>query len=216
MTELPFADHSVDLAISQYGFEYSDMEQTVTELDRVLKPAAKICLVMHSTSSEFIRPTADLIRESRRVLNEVRLHELYLKLDDALNSSEAGAATAGLAEEHKLRAAIATATIDIASHCDEIAGRVDAVTNYVFKMATEFTAQAPRRNSNRKKVIVEARNTLQKYVGRIEDMRSAALRKSEEQDLRRYLEAVGFSVELDVLNYAKIGNIGSTLIASRG
>jgi len=216
MDELPFADDSVDLAISQYGFEYSDIEKTVLELDRVLKPAAKISLIMHSTSSKLIRPTTDLIKESSRVLNEVRLHELYLKLDEVCNSPGSDSDPKLLAEEKKLRAAIAAATIDIGDHVDEIEGRVEAVTKYIFNMASEFTAKAPRRNANRKTVIVEAKTTLEKYQGRIEDMRSAALGKSEEQDLKRYLEEVGFSVEQGVLNYVKLGNIGSTLIATRG
>jgi ubiquinone/menaquinone biosynthesis C-methylase UbiE len=216
MDELPFANHSVDLAISQYGFEYSDIEKTVLELDRVLKPAAKISLIMHSTGSTLIRPTVDLIKESSRVLNEVRLHELYFNLDDVCNSPGSDSDPKLLIEEKKLRTAIAAATIDIAGHVDEIEGGVAAVTKYIFNMASEFSAKAPRRSAKRKVVIVEARTTLEKYLGRIEDMRSAALKPSEEQDLRRYLEEVGFSVEQGVLNYVKLGNIGSTLIATRG
>ncbi|MCB1702893.1 MAG: class I SAM-dependent methyltransferase [Halioglobus sp.] len=214
--QLPFADHSVDIAISQYGFEYSDIEKTVLELDRVLKPTAKICLIMHSTSSKLIRPTTDLIKQSSRALNEVRLHELYLRLDEVCNFPDSDSDPKLLAEEKKLRAAIAAATIDIGDHVDGIEGGAGAITKYVFNMANEFSAKAPRRSTNRRKVILEARTTLEKYLGRIEDMRSAALDKSGEQDLRRCLEAVGFSVDQGVLNYVKLGNIGSTLIARRG
>lgn len=44
--QLPFADASVDLLISQYGIEYSDLSRSVPEAARVLVPGASP--VLHS------------------------------------------------------------------------------------------------------------------------------------------------------------------------
>lgn len=44
---LPFADHAFDLAVSQYGLEYTDLERSVPELLRVLVPRGGIALVLH-------------------------------------------------------------------------------------------------------------------------------------------------------------------------
>ena len=44
---LPFADAGFDLVVSQYGLEYSDLETSVPELLRVLKPAGRVRLVVH-------------------------------------------------------------------------------------------------------------------------------------------------------------------------
>jgi SAM-dependent methyltransferase len=44
---LPFADHAFDLAVSQYGLEYCDLDRSVPELLRVLAPGAGVALVLH-------------------------------------------------------------------------------------------------------------------------------------------------------------------------
>jgi SAM-dependent methyltransferase len=45
---LPFADASFDVAISQYGIEYSDLARSVPELLRVLAPGGRARLVVHA------------------------------------------------------------------------------------------------------------------------------------------------------------------------
>lgn len=52
---LPFADASFDLVISQYGLEYSDLKRSVDELLRVMKPAARVALVLHHVDSLPVR-----------------------------------------------------------------------------------------------------------------------------------------------------------------
>lgn len=44
---LPFPDHAFDLAVSQYGLEYTDLESSVPELLRVLAPRGDVALVLH-------------------------------------------------------------------------------------------------------------------------------------------------------------------------
>jgi SAM-dependent methyltransferase len=44
---LPFADRSFDLAVSQYGLEYTDLERSVPELLRILEPGGAIAMVLH-------------------------------------------------------------------------------------------------------------------------------------------------------------------------
>ena len=44
---LPFADGTFDLAVSQYGLEYTELERSVSELLRVLKPGGAVAMVLH-------------------------------------------------------------------------------------------------------------------------------------------------------------------------
>lgn len=48
---LPFGDRTFDLVISQYGFEYADHAVSAREVTRVLKPGAKLALLMHHAQS---------------------------------------------------------------------------------------------------------------------------------------------------------------------
>ena len=48
---LPFEDNSVDLIISQFGFEYADQSDAVTECQRVLKPNGRFNALVHHADS---------------------------------------------------------------------------------------------------------------------------------------------------------------------
>lgn len=48
---LPFADGTFELAVSQYGLEYTDLETSVPELLRVLSPRGAVALVLHHAQS---------------------------------------------------------------------------------------------------------------------------------------------------------------------
>ncbi|GGW51173.1 class I SAM-dependent methyltransferase [Alishewanella tabrizica] len=67
MEALPFAEHHVDLAISQFGFEYSDITQSLPELFRVLQPNGKAVLLCHDAASEI----SLLCKAGITVLNEL-------------------------------------------------------------------------------------------------------------------------------------------------
>lgn len=67
LERLPFADHSFDGAVSQFGIEYADRRRTVPDLARVLKPGSSIALVMHHADSP-------VVQHNRR--REVALGEL--------------------------------------------------------------------------------------------------------------------------------------------
>lgn len=53
-TALPFADASVDLGCSQYGFEYVPREAALAELLRVLAPGGRAALVLHHAGSRLV------------------------------------------------------------------------------------------------------------------------------------------------------------------
>lgn len=48
---LPFADGTFDLAVSQYGFEYTSLPQAAAEVARVLRTGAELALIMHHAES---------------------------------------------------------------------------------------------------------------------------------------------------------------------
>lgn len=49
--ELPFDDGSFDLVVSQFGIEYSDLNKSLPELVRVLRPEGRVALVVHHADS---------------------------------------------------------------------------------------------------------------------------------------------------------------------
>jgi SAM-dependent methyltransferase len=51
MEKLPFPGKSIDAAVSQFGFEYGQMEDCSRELARVLRPNSPISLLVHHSAS---------------------------------------------------------------------------------------------------------------------------------------------------------------------
>lgn len=66
-------EDSIDLVVSQYGVEYSNLDKTVIELDRILKPKSKISFIMHNESSQ-------IIKEGSQTLDQIDLVNSKLKL----------------------------------------------------------------------------------------------------------------------------------------
>lgn len=62
---LPFEADSFDLAVSQFGFEYSDTDEALREMRRVLSPEGRFVAICHHADS-------GLIRDSRRELEVYR------------------------------------------------------------------------------------------------------------------------------------------------
>ncbi len=54
MESLPFADASFGAAVSQFGFEYSQLDLAVRELARVLAPGARISMLVHHADSSIV------------------------------------------------------------------------------------------------------------------------------------------------------------------
>ena len=55
MEALPFGEDSFDAAVSLFGIEYGNMDKTVGELTRVLKPGAPFSFLVHHRESEILR-----------------------------------------------------------------------------------------------------------------------------------------------------------------
>jgi SAM-dependent methyltransferase len=65
--DLPFETGAFTLAVSQYGLEYSRLDQSVPELARVLRPNGRVALVMHHDHSRL----AEVAREESRLIDSL-------------------------------------------------------------------------------------------------------------------------------------------------
>ncbi len=54
MEALPFAENSFDAAVSQFGVEYGNIADTARELERVLKPGARLRFLVHHRDGEIV------------------------------------------------------------------------------------------------------------------------------------------------------------------
>lgn len=80
--DLPEADASVDLVASIFGIEYSNLEQSLPEAYRVLKPGSKLCLLVHHHGSVVTNMT-------KRALSEFEWADIDAAIDalETINSA---------------------------------------------------------------------------------------------------------------------------------
>lgn len=57
MESMPFVDRQFGAVVSQFGFEYSQVKDTVQEIARVLGPDAKLSLLVHHAESAIVEST---------------------------------------------------------------------------------------------------------------------------------------------------------------
>lgn len=68
METLPFADASFDCVASQFGFEYADRGPALAECLRVMRPDARLALVMHHQDSVLVRVGREELAHHGRLL----------------------------------------------------------------------------------------------------------------------------------------------------
>jgi ubiquinone/menaquinone biosynthesis C-methylase UbiE len=66
--QLPCANASIDLLVSQFAFEYSDLSASLQEALRVLKPSGRLVAVMHSADTPLAQDSAVGIRVMQSLL----------------------------------------------------------------------------------------------------------------------------------------------------
>jgi len=70
---LPFPEGSFDVAISQYGLEYSDLARSVPEMARVLAPGGQARLVVHAAEGIVAANARAAIADADHLLNDIDL-----------------------------------------------------------------------------------------------------------------------------------------------
>lgn len=72
---LPFDDAAFDAVTSQYGVEYTDLDNTLAEVVRVLKPGGRCRFVMHAAEGEVRAGAGRVVADANRLLELPALAE---------------------------------------------------------------------------------------------------------------------------------------------
>ena len=87
---LPFADAGFDVAISQYGIEYADLDRAISELARVLAAGGRTRLVVHAADGIVAAGARDVIADADFLIGEVGLTEAARHCLEAVTAVERG------------------------------------------------------------------------------------------------------------------------------
>jgi ubiquinone/menaquinone biosynthesis C-methylase UbiE len=81
LENLSLSESSFDLAASQYGIEYSNLEESIPEVARVLKPHGKMSFVLHDRDGVVVTGATTHIDDYVEILSGTNIEELILELE---------------------------------------------------------------------------------------------------------------------------------------
>jgi SAM-dependent methyltransferase len=213
--QLPFADVSVDHVISQYGVEYANLEKVAAELNRVLKPSGKMSFILHDENSDLLKSSTKDLDTYKWILNDIRVHENFSDLERLCKKHTDFSVVKQKPAVQKKMAEIKLLNQSIKLKAQALQ-TVSVLDHYLRPMFSAFSTQGFADGVDRKKAIKTALRSLQTYVARIDDLKSAALSEEELEQFIVAIEGYGFKVLLNQkIAYKANKNMGTALVARR-
>jgi ubiquinone/menaquinone biosynthesis C-methylase UbiE len=211
---LPYEDNSVDLIVSQYGVEYSDLTKTIPELVRVLSPKGKIAFIMHDVESIILTGALKDLGSLKAVFHGIKMHDLGLELA-ALYKTDKNLKRLQQSREYQhLMSQIGQAAAKV-NAIMRLQTKPDVLNKYVRVLNSAFEQPKNKKiKLDREKMVRGARDSLKRYIMRIEDLESAALSAAGRDELISLCEKQGLQVtENRALVYGTHGNCGTAFAA---
>jgi ubiquinone/menaquinone biosynthesis C-methylase UbiE len=217
MDQLPFNDNSIDMAISQWGLEYSDLTKTIPELGRVLKPQAKMAFICHHESSYILQDSRLKEKKFNILLNHGDIHKSYLALNDLYNSHKTVNAVKSDPTYSRITGEINRILLEIRYKLHATKDpSVQSAEEYLQFLAALFPSSGKSKNLSREKDVLNGKSQLEATKARIDDLLNAALSSDDCTALIGLIENEGFTVrETGKLMYKEKINVGTALIAER-
>ena len=85
---LPFKDNEVTAVVSQFGIEYSNLDLTLSEVSRVLRPGGKLRVVVHRKESAIVAPNFQILKVIRALQEEKSPLDALKRLVSALSNAK--------------------------------------------------------------------------------------------------------------------------------
>ena len=209
---------SVDLVTSHFGFEYGDVEQVVAEVDRLLKPAGTLALVMHHPDSAVVRQAKRDYQQTRMCLDQERLDRKVTRLVKLVGHARTPYQRDQLRhnpDAEKLRHQINRSMERL---LQKVRGQED--DSQMFRVAQSFLRVfadlIDRPLEEKLDFIRQSSASLSAYAGRMESMARATMSQDQFDQFLGLLEGIGLKCEQSGLLQTADGElIGRSLVAFR-
>jgi ubiquinone/menaquinone biosynthesis C-methylase UbiE len=217
--KLPFEDNSIDLAASQYGVEYSNLEESIPEIARVLTSSGKMSFILHDRSGVVVQNGTKAVADYKVILNESNIHKLILELakvtagnDFQAEKLRSSVPYQTLIKKIELEKAPFTALLKKNSDIRPVFSYVSKL-NHAYKEAHKSSF---KREHPLDALVADAWDGFRINIEMLEDLEAASLDQHAQERLCSLIEGQGFAIEESrPLEYKKNENWGVTLVAKR-
>lgn len=211
---LPFTDGSVDLVISQYGLEYSNLDQSIPEIIRVLSPSGKMAFIMHDADGELARNAIETAEDFRTVNDIIRCDELILELGQIHDKSVSPKSDVYQALLEKINVNLNLIQSIYNKHPEAwLLGDYKSRLEQAFQEAQKASNQ---RQFNIENMLQKTRQVFTTTTEVKEDLARASLDKKDRKLLMKMIRQAGFTItENRVLEQQPGINWGTMIAAKR-
>jgi ubiquinone/menaquinone biosynthesis C-methylase UbiE len=214
---LPMEDKSVDMIISQYGIEYSDLTLAVPEMSRVLKDNARVVFLMHCDWSAIALESQATKLRYDYLLEEGQFHPILFELDALYNAKRSYDALQNDPLFNKLHAKL-NVTLYAAKnlkHQGVPLPESTSVSGYLSHYVGLFGNPAKFKDRKRKAAITGGMKNVVETCQRQADLLGAAMSKDHFQEMVKLLELEGFQLSQSNDFYYNGILYGVVLVAER-
>ncbi|MBD9367412.1 class I SAM-dependent methyltransferase [Xanthomonas sp. XNM01] len=209
---LPFADGSVHLLVSQFGFEYAEQTAAIREAFRVAAVRSRIALMMHTRDSIVAETSERQLESTDYLLRQTPLWELALEMARVIGTRTSPMPTP---EQEAVRRRFNAAGSDLIERASTASSK--RMFETVIRAVRTALMHAERGHwQEAQEQLLARRKSLEDEELRLRQMTRAALSTAQMDELRAVLRDAGFSTEASPLFERPDRCMGWTLVARRG
>ena len=209
-------DSSIDLAMSQYGIEYSDLDKTVCELDRIMKPKSKLNFIMHHSDSQIIKEGFQSLSQIELVNNKLKLNNTIKELLPAIDKLKETGKTKYKTKADRLRNKLNKGIQEMMNFSQTV--QDPGYIQYYYENALMvFKGSVAQQYSliQKLKLIKLVENETKNLKLRMKDLTSVAMTEDKNEKFINLLKNIGFvNINIVPIEYNAI-HIGQNIQAQR-
>lgn len=214
---LPLAAASVSLAVSQFGIEYGDPGATWAELLRVLRPRARVAMILHKRGSHLDAVAADDIVVGRAALAPDGVVALARQMVPYLAQAGTEAGRTALRSDRNAEAGRSrfNAATEALVHLSRLVRHGEYAHDILGAVTRVLAGAGPGMGALVNQRLEEVRGGIEDHLERITALRSSALDPAGLNGLRERLQQAGFSLAAPATIAEKEHEMGWVLEAER-
>lgn len=213
-TGLP--ENSINCAISQYGFEYANLAETVLELNKILKSKASLSFIMHTHDSQIIKEGFESLKQIELISGKLKVNKTIEKILPAIEKLKQTGKIKYKLKADKLRDKLNKSMGQVMNFAQTI-GDPSYIEYYYKNALSVFKGVIAKKYSLQQKlrIIKSIDKETSNLKQRMEDLTSVAMTEQRNTELIRLLTKAHFkNIVIKPFHYNSI-NIGQVLTAQR-
>jgi len=191
MEDLPLPSDSVDLVVSQYGFEYSNTEKTLHEIARVFRKGGLLRLICHSDDSVIVRQSSAQLSQYRDLTSETGFFTHLKQMIQAMGNVRSDKDLRRLARNAKAERARTALNLETGRLMEQYPDSI--VVAEALKQSQVFFQEMRFSPPVKKKKYLKRLNIEYKDAAiRVQEQVASALDREQITSLKRLAESLGF------------------------